>query len=143
MLVFARAANPLARERRIPLARLAREPFLMRESGSGTRMVTEDLFAQHGLVLSIRMELSTNEAIKQAILAGLGVSMLSHHAFGLDPEQNGLATLDVVGLPLERHWHFVYPIGRQLSPAAKAFMDHVRTHLHPLPEGDAHDHHVR
>jgi len=143
MVVFAHAHDPLVRERNIPLARFAREPFLMREPGSGTRLVAQELFARHGLVPPVRMELSTNEAIKQAILAGLGISMLSHHAFGLDPEQNGLATLDVVGLPLERHWHFVYPIGRQLSPAAKAFMDHVRTHVRSLPERDAHDDPVR
>jgi DNA-binding transcriptional LysR family regulator len=126
MVVFARAADPLVRERGIPISRLAREPFLMREPGSGTRMVAQELFARHGQVPTIRMELSTNEAIKHAILAGLGVAMLSHHAFGLDAGQSQLAILDVAGFPLARHWHFVYPIGRQLSPAAKSFMDYVR-----------------
>lgn len=132
MVVFAHAHDPLVRERNIPLARLAREPFLMREPGSGTRLVAQELFARHGLVPPIRMELSTNEAIKQAILAGLGVSILSRHTFGLDTEQHQLATLDVAGFPLERHWHFVYPIGRQLSPAAKAFMDFARANAHAL-----------
>jgi DNA-binding transcriptional LysR family regulator len=126
MVVFARAADPLVRERSIPLARLVREPFLMREPGSGTRMVTEELFARYGLAPTVRMELSTNEAIKQAILAGLGVAILSRDTLGLDAGQSPLATLDVVGFPLERHWHFVYPVGRQLSPAAESFMDYVR-----------------
>lgn len=130
MVVFARAADPLVLERNIALSRLAREPFLMREPGSGTRMVAQELFARHGLAPAIPMELSTNEAIKQAILAGLGVSILSHHTFGLDTDQNELATLDVEGFPLERHWHFVYPIGRELSPAAKSFMDYVRAEVH-------------
>ena len=98
----------------------------MREPGSGTRMVTEELFARYGLAPTVRMELSTNEAIKQAILAGLGVAILSRDTLGLDAGQSPLATLDVVGFPLERHWHFVYPVGRQLSPAAESFMDYVR-----------------
>jgi len=129
MVVFARAAYPLVRERGIPISRLAREPFLMREPGSGTRMLAQELFARHGLVPTVRMELSTSEAIKHAILAGLGVAMLSHHAFGRDAGRDQLATLDVAGFPLAQHWHFVYPIGRQLSPAAKSFMDYVRARV--------------
>lgn len=135
MVVFARAADPLVRERSIPLSRLAREPFLMREPGSGTRMVAEEVFTRHGLVPNIRMELSTNEAIKQAILAGLGVSILSRDTLGLETEQNQLATLDVTGFPVERHWHLVYPIGRQLSPAAESFMDYVRTEARSYGSG--------
>lgn len=72
------------------------------------------------------MELSTNEAIKQAILAGLGVSILSRYTLGLDVEQTQLVTLNVEGFPLEHHWYFVHPSGKQLSLVAKTFMDFVR-----------------
>ena len=132
MVVFARADHPLAREKNIPFERFAQEPFLIREPGSGTRMVVQQLFDQHGLKPWIRMELSTNEAIKQAILAGLGVSILSRYTLGLDTEQKQLVTLDVEGFPLEHHWYFVYPSGKQLSLVAKTFMDFVRVEARQL-----------
>jgi LysR family transcriptional regulator, low CO2-responsive transcriptional regulator len=126
LVVFARNDHPLASEKDITFARLADEPFLMREPGSGTRMVTLKLFAQQGLTPKIRMELSTNEAIREAILAGLGVSILSRYTFGLEPEQPNLVCLDVEGFPVESHWHFVYPVGKHLSASARAFMDFTR-----------------
>lgn len=126
MVVFARADHPLARQKNIPFERFAREPFLMREPGSGTRMVAQQVFESRGAKPSIRMELSTNEAIKQAILAGLGVSIMSRYTLGLDVEQDQLVTLDVEGFPLEHHWHYVYPIGKQLPMVAQAFMDFSR-----------------
>ena len=126
LVVFARNDHPLAGEKDIAFARLAEEPFLMREPGSGTRMVTLKLFEQHGLTPKIRMELSTNEAVREAILAGLGVSILSRYTLGLEPEQTKLVCLDVEGFPLESHWHFVYPVGKQLSAVARAFMDFTR-----------------
>ena len=124
--VFARSDHPLAREKDIAFARLADEPFLMREHGSGTRRVTLKLFEQRRLAPRIRMELGTDEAIREAILSGLGVSILSRYSLGLELEQTNLACLDVEGFPLERHWHFVYPVGKQLSVAARAFMDFAR-----------------
>ena len=126
LVVFARGDHPMAGEKDIALARLANEPFLIREPGSGTRMVTLRLFEQHGLTPKIRMELCTSEAIREAILAGLGVSILSRYTFGLEPEQTTLVCLDVEGFPLESHWHFVYPVGKHLSVAARAFMDFAR-----------------
>jgi LysR family transcriptional regulator, low CO2-responsive transcriptional regulator len=126
LVVFARADHPLAREKDISFERLAREPFLMREHGSGTRMAALKLFARHGLAPRIRMELESNEAIREAILAGAGISILSRYTLGLEPESGGLVCLDVVGFPLESYWHFVYPSGKQLSPAVRAFMDFTR-----------------
>ena len=131
MVVFARADHPLANERGITLERLAREPFLIREPGSGTRMVAQEIFAQHGLQPKLRMELSSNEAIKQAILAGLGVSILSQYTLGPGGEHQQLVTLDVEGFPLERHWYFVYPVGKNLPRAAQAFMDFTRRQSKP------------
>ena len=126
MVVFAPADHPLAKERNIAFARIAQERFLMRERGSGTRMVAQAVFDSHGLEPDVRMELSTSEAIKQAILAGLGVSILSRYTLGLHTEQSQLVVLDVEGFPIERHWHFVYPVGKQVSVVARAFMDLVR-----------------
>ena len=72
------------------------------------------------------MELGTNEAIKEAILAGLGVTIMSRYTFGLDPESSRYLCLDVEGFPLENHWYLVYPEGKQLSPVARAFLDFAR-----------------
>lgn len=126
MVVFARPDHALAKENRITFERLAQEPFLMRERGSGTRSVAQEIFAKHGVQPRVRMELSSNEAIKEAILAGLGVSIMSRYTLGCEGEQNGLVALDVEGFPLVRHWYFVYPIGKQLSVAARAFMAFTR-----------------
>lgn len=136
LVVLARNDHPLAGEKNIALARLANEPFLIREPGSGTRMATLKLFERHGLTPKLRMELSTNEAVREAILAGLGVSILSRYALGLEPEQSRLVCLDVEGFPLESHWHFIYPVGKQLSVVARAFMDFARVEARNLvPEG--------
>lgn len=132
LVVLARSDHLLAGEKEVPFARLANEPFLMREPGSGTRMVTQKLFEQHGLTPKIRMELSTNEAIREAILAGLGVSILSRYSLGFEAEQTRLTCLDVEGFPLESYWHFVYPVGKQLSVAARAFMDFARVEAKSL-----------
>jgi DNA-binding transcriptional LysR family regulator len=126
LVVFARDDHPLARESAISLERIAAEPFLMREPGSGTRLLAARLFEQRGLAPRIRLELSTDEAIKEAILAGLGVSIMSRFTLGLEPEPPRLVCLDVEGFPLENHWHFAYPVGKQLSATARAFMDFAR-----------------
>ena len=132
LAVFARRDHPLAREKRIAFARLAAEAFLMREPGSGTRLIVLREFARHGLAPKIRMELSSDEAIREAILAGLGVSILSRYTLGLEPVPDRLVCLDVEGFPLESHWHFVYPVGKRLSVAARAFMDFTRVEAKTL-----------
>ncbi|MGB5080938.1 MAG: LysR substrate-binding domain-containing protein [Burkholderiales bacterium] len=126
MVVFARDDHPLAGARRISLERLAAEPFLMREPGSGTRLLATRMFARRGLAPKILMELSTDEAIKEAILAGLGVAIMSRFTLRLEPEPARLLCLDVEGFPIENHWHFAYPVGKQLSATARAFMDFAR-----------------
>ncbi|WP_295385192.1 LysR family transcriptional regulator [uncultured Thiodictyon sp.] len=126
LVVLAPARHPLAGEHRIPLARLAQEPFLLRELGSGTRAAIERTFAEHGLKLKVRMELGSNEAIKQAIVGGLGVSVLSRHTLGLDPPLGQFAILDVEGFPIVRHWFVVYPSGKRLSVVASTFLDYLK-----------------
>jgi LysR family transcriptional regulator, low CO2-responsive transcriptional regulator len=126
LVVVARHDHPLAARRGIPFARMAEEPFLMREPGSGTRDVVEKLFADHGLVPKVRMELDSNESIREAILAGLGISVLSRYTLSSEADEARLRCLDVEGFPLESYWHFVYPLGKELSAAARAFMQFVR-----------------
>ena len=85
------------------------------------------LFRERGLTPRIRMELGSNEAIKEAILAGLGIALMSRYTFGLDPESSRYRMLDVAGFPLQNHWYLVYPQGKHLSPVTRAFLDFART----------------
>jgi DNA-binding transcriptional LysR family regulator len=124
--VYARAGHPLAARRGLKFADIATEPFLLREPGSGTRSVTEQLFDAHRRKPNVRMELGSNEAIKQAILGGLGISILSQHTMAPGAQRDGLVALDVEGFPLQRWWYLVYPEGKQLSPTAQAFLEYVR-----------------
>jgi DNA-binding transcriptional LysR family regulator len=135
LVVLARDDHPLAPERNIPFERLAREPFLIREEGSGARRIAMRLFGERGLTPRIRMELGTNEAIKEAILAGLGVAIMSRYTFGLDPESSRYLCLDVEGFPLENHWYFAYPEGKQLAPVTRAFLDFARAEAKGLVLG--------
>jgi DNA-binding transcriptional LysR family regulator len=122
IVVLAAPGHPLANVKRLTLARLAQEPWVMREAGSGTRKAIETLFHEHGLSIRPRLELGSNEAIKQAILADLGISALSCHALTLH-QPGQFAVLDVEGFPIQRHWYAVYPAGRQISVVARAFLD--------------------
>jgi DNA-binding transcriptional LysR family regulator len=122
LVVIAAPDHPLAGERAISLARLAAEPWLMREAGSGTRKAIERLFEAQGLEIRPRLELGSNEAIKQAVLAGLGISALSSQALNL--HQSGqFAILDGEGFPILRHWYAAFPAGREPSPVARSFLE--------------------
>ncbi len=115
--------HPLVQERNIPLTRIAEEPFLLREPGSGIRDATLRLFDSAGLRPNIRMELGSNEAIKYAIAGGLGISLLSLHTLTLEGTEGSVAVLDVEGVPILRHWYLVYPKGKELSLVARTFLD--------------------
>ncbi|MEA3413526.1 MAG: LysR family transcriptional regulator [Pseudomonadota bacterium] len=126
LVVLAPWGHPLAKEKDITLQRLAEEPFLLREPGSGTRNAAERLFVAHGLKPKVRMELGSNEAIKQAVIGGLGVSVLSKHTLVMDGSGRQISVLDVEGFPIERQWYVVYPEEKRLSVVARAFMEHLR-----------------
>lgn len=117
--------HPLAGKRGISLETFAEERFLMRESGSGTRSATERLFAQHGLKPSIYMELGSSESIKQAVIAGLGVSVQSTSSLALERETGRIVALDVTGFPLHRMWHAVHLKGKHLSLTAATFLEYL------------------
>jgi DNA-binding transcriptional LysR family regulator len=130
IVVLAAPDHPLANKKKISLESIATEPWLMREKGSGTRNAIERRFGEQGISIHPRLELGSNEAIKQAILAGLGISALSRHTLTLN-QPGQFAVLDVQGFPILRHWYAVYPAGRQLSVVARAFLDYL------LGRGDA------
>jgi LysR family transcriptional regulator, low CO2-responsive transcriptional regulator len=126
LVVLASVNHPLANEKKITLQRIAKESFLSRESGSGTRIATERFFAKQGLKPNIRMELGSNEAIKQAVIGGLGISILSRHTLALDIPNGQLVVLDVQGFPINRHWYYAYPAGKQLSIVAQVFLEYLQ-----------------
>lgn len=127
LVVIAALSHPLAREHAIPLARLANEPFITRESGSGTRMAAERFFAAEGIARQTVMEMSSNEAIKQAVQAGLGLGIVSIHTLEMELALQRLAILDVTGFPILRHWYAVHRQGKRFSAVAQAFLDFVMT----------------
>lgn len=126
LVVFAHAGHPFARERSIPFEQLAREPLLMREPGSGTRMIAERLFARHGLEPLIAMELGSNEAIRETMLTGFGLSIMYRYSLGLGRDFGKLAMLDVEGFPVAAHWHLTYPVGKRLPFITETFLDFSR-----------------
>jgi len=127
LVALAPSNHPLAGQRNISLARMAKEPFIIREPGSGTRMAIERLFSKHKLTLNVRMELGSNEAIKQAIVGGLGISVLSRHTLALDAAVGQFVTLDVKHFPIQRQWYAIYPAGKQLSVVAQTFLEYLHS----------------
>jgi LysR family transcriptional regulator, low CO2-responsive transcriptional regulator len=121
-LVFiAPPAHPLLATPQAPVAALAPYDFIAREHGSGTRNAMEACFAEHRFAPHIAMEMSSNETIKQAVMAGMGLSFLSLHTVGLELRSGLLKVLDIAGTPVMRTWHVVHLGSKVLSPAAEAF----------------------
>jgi len=125
LVAIAPSDHPLAGEKNITLQRFAEEPFIMREAGSGTRMAVEQFFAENRLEINVEMEIGSNEAIKHAIVGGLGVSVLSRHVLALEGTKGPLTILDVEGFPIQRHWYIVYPASKQLSVVASTFLEYL------------------
>ena len=135
LIVLAPATHPMVGRKHIPFAELAQETFLMRERGSGTRMTMERQFQEHDTPLGIKMELGSNEAIKQAVAGGLGLAILSLNTLNLEHSQKELAVLDVEGFPIMRAWYVVRPKGKKLSMVADTFLEFLRDHLDLLTRG--------
>ena len=121
LVVVAPPDHPLAGRKKIPLARLQEETFLVRESGSGTRSAMERFFAERDMQLKTGMEVGSNEAIKQSVQAGLGLGLLSHATIEQELVLKRLVVLDVADFPIMRHWYVVHRRGKRLSAAAEAF----------------------
>ncbi|WP_457673825.1 LysR family transcriptional regulator [Thiolapillus sp.] len=126
LVVIAPPGHRLAKKRAIPLKKLLAERVLLREPGSGTRLAMDKLFSQNDLILEPYMELGSIEAIKQAVMAGLGISVMSAHNLRLELDSGKICILDVKGFPLRRHWFAVHASNRKLSLVAQTFLDFIR-----------------
>ena len=124
LVVIAAPDHPLAKCRDITKERIAQEHFLIREPGSGTRISLEIFLSElPGRLDDLGTEMSSNETIKQAVMAGLGIAFISAHTIALELEVGKLVMLDVVGMPIRRQWFSVVRTDRTMSPAMKAFQD--------------------
>lgn len=121
LVVVSAPSHPLAKTKRIPVDRLAKEVFIAREVGSGTRLNADEFFRQKNVKLSVGLELGDNSAVKEAVAAGLGIALLSRHALRMELALRRLIVLDVQGLPLRRQWYVVHREDKRLSRAAIAF----------------------
>ena len=128
LVLVAPPNHPLAGKKRLAPERLANEPFIWREPGSGTRLTAERFFAEKGIVVQNRLEVGSNEAIKQTVAGGLGLAVLSATTVVSELALGELVQLDVKGFPLIRRWHVVYPRGKRLSAATLAFKDWLFEH---------------
>lgn len=131
LVVIAAPDHPWARRRRIKVRDLAAVPLVVRESGSGTRLWSEEWLRSRGMALQARLELGSNEAIKQAVRGGFGAAITSAHTVTLELEQRLVTLLDVQGFPIPARWHLVTRSGRPLSPAAEAFRQYMRREAMP------------
>ena len=131
--IIAPPDHPLARSRRIPWRRLAGENFLIREPGSGTRRLMERVFRDHGMSVNATMEISSDETIKQAAMAGMGLAFLSLNTVELERQTGHLVALDVVGMPVMRDWFIVHRKDKRLPPVASAFREFLLAQANAAP----------
>ncbi|MBL8585770.1 MAG: LysR substrate-binding domain-containing protein [Xanthobacteraceae bacterium] len=115
--------HPLASRAHLPPSALAKEIFLVRELGSGTRHLMEVFFSKAGIAPVIGMEIGSNETIKQAVMAGLGLTFISAHTCAAEIHERRLVALDVVGLPMVRNWLVVRLAAKRLMPATRSLRD--------------------
>lgn len=127
LVVIAPPSHPLATAKQVPLQRLQGETFLVREQGSGTRSLMERVFAEKGLAPATPIEMSSTEAIKQGVEAGLGLALLSLHTLEMELALKRLVVLHVEGFPVLREWYIVHRSGKRLSAVAQAFRDFILT----------------
>lgn len=125
LIVVAPPDHPLAGAKNISGKRLANECFISREAGSGTRKAMTQYFCDVGIEPHIGLEMDTNESIKQAVQAGMGLSILSQHSIELELEAGRLVVLDVNEFPLMRRWHISHLSNKKLSKAADAFKKYL------------------
>jgi len=122
-VIIAPTGHRLARKTRLALSDLAGETFLTREPGSGTRGLMEQLFESARLSPTIGMTMSSNETIKQAVIAGLGIAFISAHTVATELDERRLVTLDVDGLPVVRQWFVLSRKDKVLLPPAQAMLE--------------------
>jgi LysR family transcriptional regulator, low CO2-responsive transcriptional regulator len=127
LVAIAALSHPLAARGNIQLEDLSKLRFILRERGSGTRMAIDAHFKRLKFKPDLRLELGSNEAIKEAVAGNLGISIISSHALHGHIAEHGVCVLDVAGFPIESNWHVVRQKGKQPSPIAKVFQAHLLT----------------
>ena len=125
LVVIASTQHRWARKRSIDLGDLREERFVLRERGSGTRMAVDAHFRRVRFKPVLRMELGSNEAIRESVAGNLGLAVISRHALPVNASEQGVVVLPVRGFPLQSRWHIVSQRGRQLSPIAAEFQSHL------------------
>jgi DNA-binding transcriptional LysR family regulator len=136
LVLIAAPDHHMANKESVSIQDLQKETFILREVGSGTRTAIEQFFADKGALLATTVSMSSNEAIKQAVQAGLGLGIVSIHTLELELELNRVAIVKAEGFPILRHWYIVYRKGKRLSPIATEFRNFVINQakdLGPLP----------
>jgi len=126
LVVVAHPDHQLAGKKDIPIKELANERFIAREPGSGTRREIGQFLDEHGVSLNSQIELGSNEAVKQGIIGGLGISILSLYAVALELRLGMLTILDVQGFPRMRQWHIAYHSGKAITPVVRTFIDYLK-----------------
>ena len=126
LVVIAATGDPATkRAKKLRLADLAQQRFILREQGSGTRMAVDQHFCKNKFHPDVRLELGSNEAIKESVAGGLGFGVISNHALHGHTREHGVSVVEAVGFPVISHWHIVYPKAKRLSPIAEAFKSHL------------------
>jgi DNA-binding transcriptional LysR family regulator len=133
LVVIARRNHPLVGLKNIPIERLNNEAFIMREKGSGTRQAVQTLFNEYDVKVHVRLELGSNEAIKQAIAGGMGLSVLSEHTLISEGKESELSILDVENFPIKRRWYVAHLGGKQLSVIAQTFLEYLLEESQKMP----------
>ncbi len=128
LVLVASPFHRLAGQKKVPFTELAKEHFLLREVGSGTRAALENVFQEAGLPLQVSMQVGNNSAIKQGVAAGLGIALISRVALEMELETNRLVILDVEGFPILRQWRLVHIKDKNLSATARAFKSFLLQH---------------
>ena len=133
LVVIAPLNHRMVARKTIALRDLREDLFILRERGSGTRMAVDAHFKGAKFKPAVRLELGSNEAIREAVAAGLGVSVVSAHALGPNPKtQHRVTVLPVEGFPVPSQWHIVWHKGKRLSPVAQVFGRHLETQARGL-----------
>jgi len=129
LVLIAAIRAPLVKLKGVKMASLSKHRFILREKGSGTRMGVDQFFKKNKFHPDVRMELGSNEAIKEAVAGDLGIGVVSRHALHGHQKEHGVAVVDVSGFPISSSWHIVHPASKKLSPIATAFKAHIQKEM--------------
>ncbi len=135
LVVIAASGNAVTKQTDVKLADIARQNFILREKGSGTRMAVEKYFRKKKFNPNVRLELGSNEAIKEAVAGGLGFGVISNHALHGHAREHGVSVVAVNGFPVMSNWHIVYPVAKRLPPIAEAFKAHLLLNANSVIRG--------